>query len=298
MKLAAPTISQADRPDIQREGLDFGTWQRLPRPAILTPAARPGSVAGIPVVIDAWVALQALRAAADAGAGVGKEREEEREEEPGLDQEAVSRIALEHLLIGSAITGTPITEGGGVTGYSATDGGVTGPTSTDSYLFSSGDSRTPVYVCVEPPARSTAEHCESRYGRRAVVAVLDTGVREHWWLDVAAGPAAGGYTIAADGFVAVSQSMQDIIHLQAAQAASGGDWPRQLIKTPWDQPVTADPLIGEIDTHTGHGTFIAGIVRQVAPPDAMERPLLVLLGDRSVISQLQRAEVGRGYQRR
>ena len=30
-------------------------------------------------------------------------------------------------------------------------------------------------------------------------------------------------------------------------------------------PVTANPLVGELDVATGHGTYIAGIVRQVVP---------------------------------
>jgi subtilisin family serine protease len=58
--------------------------------------------------------------------------------------------------------------------------------------------------------------------------------------------------------------MQDLICAEELLAPDGGQ-PRQLIRYPWDQPVTAEPLVGELDTHTGHGTFIAGLLRQIEP---------------------------------
>jgi subtilisin family serine protease len=244
MRLVAPERpEQADREK---------TRPQLPRPAVLTALAPSNGAVAAPAVIDAWVALQTLRAAADA-----RERD--------VDREVVSQISLEHLLIGAAITGSPITQGGGLSGSPITQGGgITGPTSTDSYLYN-GDGRAPVDVCMEAPDWSTTERCAEEYGRRAVVAVLDTGVRAHSWLDVRPkATAPGGYE--AHGFVEVSQAMQDLIRAQAAALGAGGhDLPRQVIEFPWDQPVTAEPLVGELDTHTGHGTFIAGIVRQVAP---------------------------------
>lgn len=239
MRLVAPFPSVEANPRPQ-----------LSRPALLIPQARTNGATASSAVIDAWVALQTLRAAADA-------------REQDLDRQTVGQISLEHLLIGAAITGSPITEGGGLSG--GNPGGVTGPTCTDSYLYNGGDGRAPVDVCMEAPDWSTTERCAEQYGRRAVVAVLDTGVRAHSWLDVHAKPTApGGYV--ADGFVEVSQEMQDLISAQAATLGAGSfDLPRQVIKLPWDQPVTEEPLVGELDTHTGHGTFIAGIVRQVAP---------------------------------
>jgi subtilisin family serine protease len=248
MRLVARPLPE----DVDREGFGARLRQRLPRPALLTPLAPKDGAITPPTVIDAWVALQTLRAAADT-------------QHHGLDREAVKQISLEHLLIGSAVTGSPITQGHGLTGGYTNGGGLTGPTSSDSYLYNGGDGRSPVDVCIEAPDWSTDEHCAREYGRRAVVAVLDTGVRAHSWLDVQVMPAApGGY--AADGFVQVSQAMQDLIRAQAAAIGAGGhDLPRQVIEFPWDTPVTAEPLVGELDTHTGHGTFIAGIVRQVAP---------------------------------
>jgi hypothetical protein len=227
-----------------------GVLQRLPRPAVLAPVPPADGRPAVPVTVDAWLALQTLRGAARART------------HPALDEQTVRRIALEHLLIGSAITGSPATEGNGVTGTPATEGnGITGPTSTDSYVYPGGDTRAPVTVTLLAPERSALADCPSR---RPVVAVLDTGVREHPWLDVLADPA-GGYQTVGDGFVAVDHALQHAIWQGADQTAQAGDHPRQLIRHPWDTPVTADPLIGELDTDTGHGTFIAGIIRQVAP---------------------------------
>jgi subtilisin family serine protease len=257
-----------DRDRAGRNGPAADVLRQLPRIAVLAPAAQQDGKAELPVVIDAWVALQALRAAAAA------------REHPALDEHAVRKFALEHLLVGSAITGSPASHGGGVTGSPASHGGgVTGPDSADSYLFSGGDARIPVEVSIYPPVRRRWEHCVDLFGRRPVVAVLDTGVRTHSWLDVRADPsAAGGYTTFTDGFVAVDQVMQDVIHAQDQLTISLGDRPRQLIRYPWDTPITAEPLIGELDTDTGHGTFIAGIVRQVAP-DAQVLAVRVMHSD-------------------
>jgi hypothetical protein len=226
--------------------------RRLPRPAALVPAD------GQATVVDAWVALQALRAAAAAGA-------DPRTADSPLERPAVERIRLEHLLVGSAltITGSPVGHvPGGLTAGSGADG-ATGPSATDSYTYGD-DTRTPVAAVLEAPRRQPASRCESGYGRRPVVAVLDTGVRAHWWLDVEAGPA-GGYLTAADGFVAVSGGMQQDIRNEGAQAAAAGDKPRQVIPNAWDNPVTDNPLVRELNPDIGHGTFIAGIVRQVEP---------------------------------
>jgi hypothetical protein len=224
----------------------------VPRPVVLTAATHGGP----PVVIDAWVALQALRAAA-----VSPKASDQADAER-IERADVDRIALEHLLIGSAITGSPAYDGGG--GLTASPGSGTGPASTDSYLFSGGDTRTPVTVLLDPPDRELP----ARYGRRPVVAVLDTGVRAHPWLDVEGRPGDGYDTDPhhdGDGFIEIDYDIQKAIRLEDEQAASSGDHPRQVIRDPWDRPVSTDPLIGELGPALGHGTFIAGIVRQVAP---------------------------------
>ena len=216
------------------------------------------------MVVDAWVALQTLRTgAAD-------------QDRPEGFREAVERISLEHLLVGSAITGSPAGSwGGGIAGGPGTSSGA-GPGSTDSYLFSGGDPRTPVAVLVDPPARQPDDAIVSEYGRRPVVAVVDTGVRAHPWLDVAP-DGAGGYTMPAGSFVTVDNAIQDAIRAEG-EAANGSDGSRQVIWAAWDEPMTANPLIGECNPALGHSTFIAGIVRQVGP-DARVLAIRVMHSD-------------------
>jgi subtilisin family serine protease len=245
--------------------------RQLARPAVLVPAAGHDR----PVVIDAWIALQALRAAADDGEEGGGKGIEEREIR--LEESAVQQITLEHLLVGSAITGSPASHAPG-SGSAITDdsSGVTGPSSTDSYTYS-GDTRTPVAVILDPPGRKPADVCATEYGRRPVVAVLDTGARVHPWLDVETDPP-HGYRTVTDGFVAVDQKIQAAIYAEGKRASASGDRPRRLIGHAWDTEVTADPLVGELDTDTGHCTFIAGIVRQIVP-DAQVLAIRIMHGD-------------------
>ena len=235
------------------------------------PAAPRAGHAALPVVIDAWVALQTLRAAATTTPPVrtfDDTRPGDAGDAPGaapvLDEQDVRRIGLEHLLVGASVTGAGAESG--ISGVGFVSGhGLTSPGSAaDSYVFTSGATRAPVAVVVDKPARRTAAECQARYGRRAVIAVPDTGVRAHPWLDVQPDPP-DGYSVDVDGFVAVDQDMQNSLYALDYAARQAGDRLRRLISEPWDGPITADPLIGGLDTETGHGTFIAGIVRQVAP---------------------------------
>ena len=235
--------------------------RQLPRPANLVPLAGYRR----PVDIDAWTALQALRAATVPGSQVRSDEASADAERVILDKTQVDRIQLEHLLIGSPlITGSPADSpgGGGISGGPGSSS-VSGPGITDSYLFD-GDSRTPVNLLLEPPPRGSASECASRYGRRPVVAVLDTGVRQHPWLGVTAN-AAGGYTMTPGGFVAIDTRIQDDIAKESKRAAAQGGRPRQVIADAWDDPVADTPLIGEVNDALGHCTFIAGILRQVVP---------------------------------
>jgi subtilisin family serine protease len=97
-----------------------------------------------------------------------------------------------------------------------------------------------------------------------VVAVLDTGVRAHPWLDVAP-DGAGGYTMPPGSFVTTDDKIQGEVFKHSQWVASNGGKPRRVIKNAWDKPVTGNRLIGELNDADGHCTFIAGIVRQVAP---------------------------------
>jgi subtilisin family serine protease len=184
------------------------------------------------------------------------------------------------MLAGSAITTNASTEGNDISGSPSTEGnGLTGPGSTGSYAHSGGDTRAPVTVCLRAPARRRPEALGCR---RPVVAVLDTGVRAHPWLDVRPDPAAGYTLDEVDGFVMDDPGIQAAIYEEAKYAADKqGDRPRLAIEGAWDTPVSADPLIGELDEATGHGTFIAGIVRQAAP-DARVLAIRIMHSDNMV----------------
>jgi Subtilase family len=264
----------------------------LPRVVVLVPTGP------LPVTVDAWTALQSLRAAAsppvnpvgppvnpppipavgpsvEAGDGGSGDISAAAGSAP-LSVEAVRRISLEHLLAGSAITGSPSSEGNGISGSPSSEGnGLTGPGATDSYGYSGGDTRAPVTLCLPAPARAERKKGDPR---RPVVAVLDTGVRAHPWLDVRPDPTDRYATDPVDGFVQVDPAIQAAIETGSTAAAAFGDQPRLPIKGEWDTPVSADPLIGELDDATGHGTFIAGIVRQAAP-DAQVLSIRIMHSD-------------------
>jgi Subtilase family len=233
--------------------------EALPRVAVLRPT-RDDHETAHPRVVDAWVALQTLREAVALERQKAGQPDVDRDHAP-LAEAEIDQFALEHLLISSSIGGAGAHgSGGGLT--PGASGGGTGAGPTDSYTFFSGDTRIPVAVCLDPPERRDAA---SEHGRRPVVAVLDTGIRAHPWLDVTKAATGDGYDTYPDGFVMIDQPMQDIIRDKGKEAVKAGDQQRQVIWHPWDTPVTADPLIGELDTDTGHCTFISGIVRQVAP---------------------------------
>ena len=101
-------------------------------------------------MVDAWVALQTLRA--DAIAPQARRIRY---------TEAVEQISLEHLMVSSAITGSPATEGGGgIAGGPGASGAVSGPTGTDSYLFSGGTRGPRSPFSLDPPARKQADHAQ------------------------------------------------------------------------------------------------------------------------------------------
>ncbi|HEY2672812.1 MAG TPA: S8 family serine peptidase [Rugosimonospora sp.] len=206
------------------------------------PAALAASGGGQPVAVDAWQALQALRAAGQRG---------------DLDVAAVNRVQLDHLLVGANIAtqGSGDTEGLSLgTPQAALDG------------------RIPVDVMLPAPARRTLR--ELGTGRRPVMAVLDTGYAPHPWLDVVDRSTAAP----ADEFVVVDGAMQQTIRDAAAAGAAIAGLPTEILDGYLDQPAVAEPLAGELDSHAGHGTFIAGLIRQIAP-DAQVRAVRVMHPD-------------------
>jgi hypothetical protein len=175
-------------------------------------------------------------------------------ESDGIESSDIENGDIENSAVeGDAISGTPFSEGNAVSG----------PGSGGSYVYSGGQTRAPVTLCLRAPERR--EPAALR-GRRPVVAVLDTGVRPHPWLDVRRDPAGGYLLDPADGFVMDDPAVQAAIYAEASFAAAHqGDAGRQLIADAWDGPAAGDRLVGELADATGHGTFISGIVRQAAP---------------------------------
>jgi hypothetical protein len=288
-------LPDLDSRPVRSRGPAAEALRRLPRIVGLVPAVSAPGRPAVPVVVDAWTALQALRAAADAAASAaaadtgaaafeGAESESADFESAALTPEIVGRIGLEHLLAGSVISPNASREGNAVVGNGIENNGiednavegdaisgtpfsegnaVSGPISSGSYVYSGGQTRAPVTLCLRAPDRREPDALRCR---RPVVAVLDTGVRAHPWLDVRRDPAGGYLTDPADGFVMDDPAIQAVIYAEASFAAAHqGDAGRQLIADAWDGPAAGDRLVGELEDATGHGTFISGIVRQAAP---------------------------------
>jgi hypothetical protein len=293
MSIVLPDL---DSRPVRSQGPAAAALRRLPRIAGLVPAVSAPGRPAVPVVVDAWTALQTLRAAADTGAAVFESAESESAEfeSAALTPEIVGRIGLEHLLAGSAISPNAFREndaigndaigndaiengaiendaiendaigGDAISGTPFSEGNaLSGPSSAGSYVYSGGQTRAPVTLCLRAPDRREPDALRCR---RPVVAVLDTGVRAHPWLDVRQDPAGGYLLDPADGFVMDDPGVQAVIYAEASFAAAHqGDAGRQLIADAWDGPAAGDPLVGELNDATGHGTFISGIVRQAAP---------------------------------
>lgn len=139
----------------------------------------------------------------------------------------------------------------------------------DSYLRSARGGPVPVSVSVRPPlARSLVPG--GGFDRRPVIAVLDTGISAHEWF----GTTGRDTGVPPGGFIRVLKEVQDAITASSREAGSGA----RVIEDYWDEDVPANPLTGMLDRHVGHGTFIAGIIRQVAP-DAEVAVARVMAGD-------------------
>ena len=102
-----------------------------------------------------------------------------------------------------------------------------------------GADRAAVTLLTEPPARAGAARVPG--GRRPVVALVDSGVGRHPWL---AGAAGDPFWLDARGLGWAGAPPGP------ATDETGGD---------------VSPADGRLDSHAGHGTFIAGLVRQLAP---------------------------------
>jgi hypothetical protein len=209
---------------------------RLPRPVALRVRAD-----AEPTVVDSWTALQYLRTASNG-------------ESAELDRKVVRRISVEHLLFNTvSIGGTPWD----TSGFGGTPWDTSGAKTGSSYGRSRTGNRIPVVLSASPPPRRDID--PTVLARRPVVAVLDTGIGPHPWFGLAdrSGPPPAG------GFLALDTDVQDAILLN--EITTGVTVATQRLTDYWDAPSTDEPLIGDVDTDTGHGLFIAGILRQAAP---------------------------------
>jgi hypothetical protein len=187
---------------------------------------------------DPWAALVALRRA--------------------IGVEELNGVGLEHLTMAAVVDvqGAPMGQG-----PSVVDG------QGDPVALSSGD-RNPVRVFLRRPERKAPASLPLK--RRPVVAVLDTGIGPHPWLPV--GP------IASDPVVETSDEFQALVsELESTLAEQSGDTVPSLA-SPGEQSDVLQPLLGLIDSHSGHGTFVSGLVFQNCP-DARVLSLRVLHTD-------------------
>lgn len=194
-----------------------------------------------PVSIDAWKTVQNLRASVHGGR---------------CDADLVGRVRLEHILVGSAIGGPGSLIGQGDEYWPRGSGPYSGPLSYPG--------RVPVDLMVPMPTRRPVSALPG--GRRPVVAILDTGIaHEHPDLDVSEEQEGD------DTFVVVNSELQKILEENA-------DRDTPVLKGAWDQPHTEGSLLGDLASHFGHGTFMTGVIRQLAP-DAQVRSYRVMHND-------------------
>jgi hypothetical protein len=179
-------------------------------------------------MVDSWLALQQLRAAALASV------------EPLLTPDVVNRISLDHLLFGARVLMGVPWEGSG-------DDGAGG------YARARSGGRIPVDLLAGAP---TIPPLDNTLPRRPVVAVLDTGIAPHLWFGTSSQSTSPG------SFVVLAGLQQAILAQEKVQQQLT---PTQLLHSYWDKPTHTGSLIGELEECTGHGTFIAGIYRQLAP---------------------------------
>jgi hypothetical protein len=179
-----------------------------------------------PSTVDAWVALQTLRAAVAASDG-------------RVGREVVDLIGLDHLLVASAFGGAGRLSGENLATEGSGEDGEGGGDDLHPY-----DGPSPVSVLLPMPTWPSPPA-----GRRTpVIALLDTGLAPHPWF-------------AADDYLTVADRVQAAVVENSGIAGAGP----ATITGPDDGPMTLEPLLGGLASHFGHGTFIAGLMRQIAP---------------------------------
>ncbi|WP_112139635.1 S8 family peptidase [Glycomyces dulcitolivorans] len=147
----------------------------------------------------------------------------------GLPGELLNKVRLEHLMVCSRV------------GPSV---GTGEPPIGNPHSNSLG--RIPVDMVAPMPERKKLD-------RRLRVAMLDTGVpNAHPAFDIS------DRSEGKDTFVVVDHAFQ-------TRLGEHNDSPAPPLDDPWDGPVHEPTLIGQVAKHFGHGTFIAGLLRQMSP---------------------------------
>jgi hypothetical protein len=141
--------------------------------------------------------------------------------------------------------------------------------STDSYVRSARGGPVPVSLSFRPAAPRPVG--TGGFDRRPVVATLDTGIAGHEWF----GTTDRSSGLPPGGFIREMKEVQDAI---TASSRESGVAPARVIEDYWDTDVPANPLTAVLGQHAGHGTFIAGLVSQIAP-DAELAIARVMAGD-------------------
>lgn len=152
----------------------------------------------------------------------------------------LDRVALDHVMTLDPFDAKTNPFGGKTNPFGGKTnpfGGKTNAPGVDSYYWPGSGGRQVASYVGSPPQRVEAL---SKKGRRPVVAVLDTGCGTHEWLpdDVVT-----RYPTVEKRVIGVAEPTTD--------PEVFGD--------------VSGPFDGEIDHSSGHGTFIAGIIRQVCP---------------------------------
>lgn len=143
------------------------------------------------------------------------------------DPQVAAGVALDHLMTtAEQLGGNPFAIGHGRVGL-------------DHYGDSGYAGRGPVNFVVAPPAPGPP-------GRRPRVVVLDTGIGDHPWF--------------------TERPAQTIVTLEDGSTV-GPEIDPQSIRGFDSDPggAVANALLGTLASHTGHGTFIAGLLRQACP---------------------------------
>ena len=220
----------------------LGAAEQTATPLVVPYRFAPSADGPAPAV-DVWPLLQAVRFTGD---------------------EELSRfVGLDHLMFAAAtISGNPFSRGMALIGGDPFSRGMASiggnpfsrgmAAGVDSYLQGGSGGHGPVSV-VLPAPRPTPKSC------RPHVVVMDTGAGAHPWFDA--------YPVRRR----LPLDNGDPIGLDV-------DDPSVERTDPEGKGAVADPLTGMLGTHTGHGTFITGLLRQ-SSPDAHITSLRIMGGD-------------------